>query len=121
MLNNLLPSTKNDNLKLQEEIKKISEENRILKEKIQDIENNILSYLKISNDSMNTLIKESNTNVLEVLNLKIENQDIENSNKFQKLNEEIFSIVNLMNKSMFLEIVNNHKESLDKVLKIHGK
>ena len=39
--------------------------------------------------------------------------------KHKKINEEIFSIVNLMNKSMFLEIVNKHKDSLDKVFETY--
>ena len=122
MLKSILPSSKNDYLKLKEEVQVLRKQNELLVYKLENIEKSNLNNL----DSIHNVLennKKYNSNQLKdifnLINEKIEGINDENRENIQKINEEIFSIVNLMNKSMFLEIVNKHKDSLDKVFKTY--
>lgn len=128
MLKSILPSSKNDYLMLKEEIKKLSTENNLLKNKLELIEKNNVKNIEGLYQGLYGIIetnRQQNSNQLKdmfsLINEKFEGINNENRENIQKINEEIFSIVNLMNKSMFLEIVNKHKDSLDKVLNTYEK
>lgn len=102
MLKTILPSSKNDYLQLKQEMEKLANENKNLNNKLENLEN-------------------MNTKIFALINEKFEGINTENRDNIQKLNEEIFSIVNLMNKSMFLEIVNKHKDSLEQVFDTYSE
>lgn len=122
MLKSILPSSKNDYLQLQQEINKLTKENQKLKSKLENIEKCNLENFKSICDILEKNVEHSNNQLkyfFSLINEKFEGINNENRENIQKINEEIFSIVNLMNKSMFLEIVNKHKDSLDKVFKTY--
>ncbi len=122
MLKSILPSSKNDYLQLQQEINKLTKENQKLKSKLENIEKCNLENFKSICNILEKNVEHSNNQLkyfFSLINEKFEGINNENRENIQKINEEIFSIVNLMNKSMFLEIVNKHKDSLDKVFKTY--
>ena len=105
-----------------QEMENLAKENQNLKNKLENIEkNNLKNFENLRIILENN--KRNNNNQLKdifsLINEKFEGINNENRENIQKINEEIFSIVNLMNKSMFLEIVNKHKDSLDKVFETY--
>ena len=122
MLKSILPSSKNDYLQLKQEMENLAKENQNLKNKLENIEKNNLENFEGLCDVLENNKKQNSSqlkDIFSLINEKFEGINNENRENIQKINEEIFSIVNLMNKSMFLEIVNKHKDSLDKVFETY--
>ncbi len=120
--------TKKEIIDLQEQINALIQENISLKQDISNLENNYIDSIKSINllieknslevnkkikNGIATINRNTNKKLLNMSNLVCDKIDNLNKEDIKKINEEIFAIINLMNKSMFLEITNRHKDVLD--------
>ena len=120
--------TKKEIIDLQEQINALIQENISLKQDISNLENNYIDSIKSINllieknslevnkkikNGIATINRNTNRKLLNMSNLVCDKIDNLNKEDIKKINEEIFAIINLMNKSMFLEITNRHKDVLD--------
>lgn len=120
-LQNMIIKNQNENIKLKEKIDKLEFQvtNLISYEK-KAHEYEIKSYNQINNliEQVKKDNLDNNSIVIEKINNSSKIYDFKLNDSISKVYNEIHNIVKLMNKSMFLEIVSNHKKSLDRLLKI---
>ena len=121
LLENMMVKNQDENIKLKEKIDKLeSQIDNLISHEKKAHEYEINLYNETTN-----LIKsvkkdniDNHTEVIKTINNSSKNYDLKLNTTINKVYSEIHNIVKLMNKSMFLEIVSNHKKSLDKLLKV---
>lgn len=112
MLSKIFPISKKQVENIETKLELILQKNTFLETKIERLERiefELRENKKLLLSKLEELKKE-----LYIIN---KNNISENNIKIEKINHEIFEIVNILNKTLFLEIVEKHKGSLDKLLK----
>lgn len=121
VLQNMIVENKNENIELKEKINNLELQiNKLISHEKEVYEHEVSSYKKIIN--LIEIVKEdniyNNKEVIHKIDRLNKNYDLKINKNISEVYKEIHNIVKLMNKSMFLEIVANHKESLDRLLKM---